>query len=319
MEELERSAQAVILNHLAVKEGEQVLIITDEWRRRIAMALFLAAREAGAEVVMLEILERETHGAELPSAVASAMLEADVIVAPTSKSLSHTSARKAATLKGARCASMPIVTEDMMVRALGADPEMLKRLGEAYAKALTDASVARLTSPGGSDCVFDLSSRSGISDDGDLSAKGAFGNLPAGEAFIAPVEGMTEGILVFDGSLSPDQLLKSPYRVQVSGGRVVATSAGPAPQFEDLPHRYGPLAWEIAELGVGTNDRAIITGNILEDEKVASTVHVAFGNNASIGGTTAQVASHHDGVIKNVTLELDGQVVLREGELLLGN
>ncbi|MGH2768534.1 MAG: aminopeptidase, partial [Actinomycetota bacterium] len=79
---------------------------------------------------------------------------------------------------------------------------------------------------------------------------------------------------------------------------------------------FGPLAWEVAELGIGTNDRAAITGNILEDEKVASTVHVAFGNNATIGGVT-EVASHHDGVIRTATLELDGRPVLTDGNFLL--
>ena len=319
MDLLEQSAETVVNEHLAVRPSELVLVVTDEWRKKIAEALFVAARKAGAEVVVMEMLERETHGAELPATVAAAMLAADVIIAPTSKSLSHTRARKAATDAGARCASMPIVTEDMMGRALAADPADLERLGKAYAEALTQASHARLSSPAGSDCVFDLRGRVGISDDGNLRSKGAFGNLPAGEAFIAPLEGKTTGRIVFDGSLSPDQLLKAPLRVEIEDGRVVSIAGGPAPLFEELPTLYGPLAWEVAELGIGTNDRAIITGNILEDEKVASTVHVAFGNNSGIGGATADVASHHDGVVKNATLELDGVVVLREGELLLGH
>lgn len=316
MTDLERAAETIVTAHLAVKPGEQVLVITDEPRRKIGTAIFNAAREAGAEALLIEMIERETHGTEPPASVAAAMSEADVIIAPTSKSLSHTPARKSATGRGARVASMPKVTEEMMARALTADPRRLEELGRAYAEALTLATTARLSSPGGSDCSFDLSGRHGISDDGNLTVPGAFGNLPAGEAFIAPVEEKAEGVIVFDGSLSPDEKTASPVVVRIERGRVVEVGGGPAPKFAALPETIGPLAWEVAELGVGTNEVAIITGNILEDEKVASTVHVAFGNNATIGGVT-QVPSHHDGVVRNATLELDGRVVLDQGRLLL--
>ncbi|HVE76594.1 MAG TPA: aminopeptidase [Actinomycetota bacterium] len=317
MTTLNDAAAVVVETHLGVRKDEVVLIITDEWRRRIAGALFEAARRAGTEPVLIEIVERKTHGAELPAAVAAAMAEADVVIAPTTKSLSHTSARKSATERGARVASMPEVTEAMMERCLAADPGRLSSLGAAYAEALTNASQARLSSPSGTECTFNLLGRTGISDDGDLTKKGAFGNLPAGEAFIAPVETDAEGVIVFDASLSPDYLLDSPVRVVVKGGVVMEVSGGAAPLFLQLPKSFGPDAWRVAELGIGTNDRATITGNILEDEKVLSTAHVAFGNNASIGGVTSSVASHHDGIIKHVTLELDGKTVIREGKLLL--
>lgn len=318
MSDLDRAAETIVVSHLAVKPGEQVLVITDERSRSIGRAIFEAARAIGAEAALIEIIERETHGVEPPASVAAAMAAADVIVAPTSKSLSHTSARKEATARGARVASMPKVTEEMMARALAADPGRLERLGRAYAEALTGSGTARLTSPGGSDCTFDLTGRTGISDDGNLREPGAFGNLPAGEAFIAPVEGKAQGVIVFDGSLSEDGITPNAVTVRVEAGRIVQLSGGPAPKFETLPSTAGPLAWEVAELGIGTNDQAIITGNILEDEKVASTVHVAFGNNATIGGTT-EVASHQDGVVREASLELDGEVVLREGVLLLGS
>lgn len=317
MASLEEVAYQIVNAHLGVKPGEQVLVLTDEWRHKIGWAIYEAARKAGAEAVFIEMLERENHGSELPSVVAAAVAAADVIIAPTSKSMSHTESRQRATARGARCASMPLVTEDMMGRALGANPAHLKRLSDVYAKALSAASTALLTARGGTECTFDLTGREAISDDGDLTAPGAFGNLPAGEAFIAPVEGKTRGLLVFDGSLSPDGALEAPASVTVIDGRITELTGGPAPDFMQLPEKYGPLAWEVAELGIGTNHLALITGNVLEDEKVASTVHVAFGNNATIGGSIDRVASHHDGVIRHVTLELDGRKVIDDGRLLL--
>ena len=76
--------------------------------------------------------------------------------------------------------------------------------------------------------------------------------------------------------------------------------------------RAGPEARNVAELGVGTNDCARITGTILEDEKILGTVHVAFGNNASMGGTV-KVPFHLDGVIRAPTLVVDGEVLLEDG------
>lgn len=316
MSDLQDAARRVVIDHLGVRPGETVVVITDLKRRRIGLEIFTQAVDADAEAILIEIVERETHGSPPPDAVAAAMLLADVIIAPTTMSLSHTKARIEASNRGARCATMPLITEEIMVRCLAADPERLVTLGAAYAEALSNANVARVTSPGGSDCTLVLDGRKATSDDGMLRSPGAMGNLPAGEAFIAPVEGKAEGVLVFDGSLSPDLKTLAPVRVVVSSGRVTEVSGGPAPQFVSLPEKYGPLAWEVAELGIGTNDKAIITGNVLEDEKVASSVHVAFGNNVTMGGTT-DVPSHHDGVILQASLELDGELVLDRGRLLL--
>lgn len=66
------------------------------------------------------------------------------------------------------------------------------------------------------------------------------------------------------------------------------------------------------ELGIGTNDQAIITGNILEDEKVLGTCHVAIGDNSTFGGTVS-VASHLDGILRNPSLEVDDKLLLYRG------
>ena len=67
---------------------------------------------------------------------------------------------------------------------------------------------------------------------------------------------------------------------------------------------------------MGTNDRAQLTGNILEDEKILGTVHVAFGASAGIGGTVS-VPIHLDVVILDASLEVDGQTVLDHGRYVL--
>jgi leucyl aminopeptidase (aminopeptidase T) len=76
------------------------------------------------------------------------------------------------------------------------------------------------------------------------------------------------------------------------------------------------LFFNIAELGIGMNDKAKVIGSPLEDEKVLGTVHVALGDNSTFGGTV-QAGVHLDGIIMNPTLKLDNLELIKNGELLL--
>ena len=79
---------------------------------------------------------------------------------------------------------------------------------------------------------------------------------------------------------------------------------------------HGKQAFNLAELGIGTNDKAEIVGNILEDEKAFNTIHIAFGDNKSMGGTV-RVASHLDGVVKDPNVYIDNKLIMSEGKLLV--
>ena len=72
----------------------------------------------------------------------------------------------------------------------------------------------------------------------------------------------------------------------------------------------------VAELGIGTNEKAILSGEILEDEKLLGTVHVAFGASAAIGGTV-QVPVHLDCLVMKPDVAVDDEPVVRDGALLV--
>lgn len=181
------------------------------------------------------------------------------------------------------------------------------------AELLDGADEARVTCPRGSDLWLDLTDRRGVADDGDLTAAGAFGNLPAGEGFIAPLGG--EGTIVAS-SLAPLGISAEPARLTVEGGRIVAGESGLGPAYLELLRAHGELGRNLAELGVGTNDRATLTGSVLEDEKILGTVHVAFGASAGIGGTVS-VPIHLDAVVLDASLQIGGTAVLEAGRYLL--
>jgi leucyl aminopeptidase (aminopeptidase T) len=208
---------------------------------------------------------------------------------------------------------MPGVTEDMLARVMDVDFEQMARRSQAVATILDQASTAHVSCPRGSDFNLDLNDRNGISDDGDLSASGAFGNLPCGEGFISPKDG--DGRLVAS-SIAALGLSQDPAVLTIERGRLTNAEGGLGPQLLDLLRSQGEAGTNLAELGVGTNDRARLTGLILEDEKILGTVHIAFGASAGIGGNVS-VSIHLDVVVLDASLTVDGQPVLEHGKFIL--
>ena len=297
-----------------MREGEDVLVVCNPATQAIGERMREEAAAAGADAVLAVMEERASHAAEPAQAVAAAMLRADVVLAPTVQSLSHTAARKAASEAGARIATLPGVTEDMLARVMSADMKELRRRGHILAEALTDADRAEITCPNGSALELDLGGREGIPDAGELTERGAFGNLPCGEGFISPSGG--NGILVVDGSIAQIGRVQAPVRLEVRAGQLVNADGAEGRQLLELLRVHGLDGTVVAELGIGTNERAILTGEILEDEKILGTCHVAFGASAGIGGTI-QVPVHLDCVVTRPTVTLARHAIVHDGELLV--
>jgi leucyl aminopeptidase (aminopeptidase T) len=314
MPDLGPAVRTVVGRCLAIKPGEDVLVVADRETRPIGEALRDEAAEVGADAVLTIMEPREVDGNEPPRPVAAALAGCDVFMAPTSRSLSHTVARKRASEAGARGATMPGVTEEMLARVMAVDFDTMAARSKAVAELLSAATRAHVTCPRGTDFTLDLNGRKGIPDDGALTEPGAFGNLPCGEGFVAPRGG--EGQIVVAATLASIGVAEEPVTLTVEEGRLVAAEGGLGPRFIELLRSAGELGTNLAELGVGTNDRAELTGNVLEDEKILGTVHVAFGASAGIGGTVS-VPIHLDVVILDPTLEVNGRRVLDAGSYVL--
>jgi leucyl aminopeptidase (aminopeptidase T) len=309
-------AADIVLQQLGVDSDDRFLVVSNPELDGVAAALATAARAHDRDVCLCEFAATSRDAEEPPAYVAAAMCEATAIAIVTRFSLSHTRARSQATLAGARIASLPGITEEIFGRAIAADYDELRRVGRAVAAKLSQADVCRVTAPGGTDVKLSLSGRQAICDDGDLRQPAAWGNLPAGEAFIAPVEAEVCGTIVFDGSLAGWGLLDEPLIVELVRGRLAAAEGGAAADWllETL-EAGGANGRTIAELGIGTNGAAIVSGVILEDEKVEGTAHFAFGANTSFGGSN-EASVHIDGLVRGAAVELDGLPILRDGRLV---
>ncbi len=316
-DDLTTAAKVAVDQCLKVQPGEQVAIVFDEPCRSVAVALKEAALEAGAEVVLAEMTPRKQSSEEPPKPIAALMAASDVIFAPTSKSLSHTDARRQACEKGARVGTLPGITDDVFARTLIADYDRIAQRGNQLAEKVDGCTEVTITSPQGTDVTLSLKGRKVMADTGLVHESGGMSNLPAGEVFFAPVEGTANGRVVIDGSIGQSGILESPIVVEIVDGLVVSLSGDPYHwTLQNEMDAAGQEARNVAEVGIGTHDGAGLVGNVLEDEKILGTVHVAFGDNASMGGRVT-APFHQDGIILHPVLAVDGEVILKNGQFLI--
>jgi leucyl aminopeptidase (aminopeptidase T) len=314
MTDLDRAVQTVVRRCLNIRPDEDVVVVVDQPLQELGEKLRDAAQQSGADAVLTVMSPRATDGSEPPAPVAEALAACDVFIAPASRSLSHTLARKRASEAGARGATMPHVTTDMLARLMAIDFDRLRSRSHAVAELLDKGREAKISCPRGTDLSLDLKGRHGIADDGDLTAPGAFGNLPCGEGFIAPANG--NGTM-FARSIAAIGLASGhPAKLTLTNGHLTDATEPEGEQLLSILREHGENGTNLAELGVGTNDRATLTGNVLEDEKILGTIHVAFGASIAIGGTVS-VPIHLDCVVTEASLSIDGTQVLDEGRFVL--
>jgi leucyl aminopeptidase (aminopeptidase T) len=303
---LDNAARTAIHDCLALGSGEACAIVTDDDRLAIGEALYHAASDVTEDTVLLRYPPGPQHGAEPPKPVAAAMREADVVLAPTTKSLSHTRARQAATDAGARIATLPGITRDVMIAGLDADYERIAATCEEMYERVRDATAIRVETPAGTDLTVEPGDREWRSDTGLCHAPGDFSNLPAGEVFVSPTT--ADGRIVVDGTMAPHGLVDEPFGIEVADGRVtdIADDAVRA-EVEAAEESAGDAARNVAEFGIGTNTGVHeLVGSVLLDEKAAGTVHVAIGDDAGIGGDV-DAPIHLDAVLRSPTVTVDGE------------
>jgi leucyl aminopeptidase (aminopeptidase T) len=240
-----------------------------------------------------------------------------VICILTNKSLSHTTARKEASKAGARIASMPTF-EESMLPALDIDYDEMNILTNRLADLIDAGSTIRLVKDDGTDLSFSIKGRKGHGRSAGIIHKpGNYSNLPDGECFVAPVEGSANGMFIVDGSVAREGMVDKPMKVTVKDGFATALEGGTVAEslLKTLKSK-GKNAFNIAEFGIGTNPKAKITGNLLEDEKVLGTIHIAFGNNTGFGGNT-EVQLHIDCLVTKPTFFIDDKKIMDQGKFII--
>jgi len=307
---LATAARTAVEQCLALRADGSLVVVTDDKRESIGEALYRAGLDVADDATIGRYPVGEEHGEEPPTAVAAAMKGADAFLAPTSKSLSHTRARGAASEAGVRGATLPGITEDVFTTGLAADYDAIAAECDRILEQVADAEEVRVTDPNGTDITFTPGEREWFADTGVVHEPGAFGNLPAGEVFVAPED--ANGTYVVDGTISPHGLLEEGHTVSVAveDGRVTHIDDDAFREaVETAAEKGGDGAYNLAELGIGTNTAVTeLVGSVLLDEKAGGTVHIAVGDDMGLGGDT-DAAIHADGILRNPTVYADGEAV----------
>jgi len=238
------------------------------------------------------------------------LLERTAFLAMTTRGFTHTLARRRASEAGARGLSMPGATLSLLQsKAVTADYRAIAAAADALAISLNGIDMLSVRSELGTDLELDVSGGRWFAERGLCDCPGDFGNLPGGEVSIAPVN--ARGILVVDGSINPLGLLADPLTIHIEGRRVTDIKGQQADKLMAYLEPFGPGAFNVAEIGIGINPGADVTGVTVKDEKTLGTVHIGFGNNSNMGGFSrankVDVPMHIDGVLRaGVSILADG-------------
>lgn len=331
--------------NMGLKPNETALVLTDypvgdHWRDYDVYLLEDMLNRALLSKAVFEIASREftsntinflaypttgRSGAEPPPQVGYELAKHNVAIAITSFSISHTRAREEATRSGTRIASMPGFTMDMLLPGgpMTADYKWIDGFSRKIAGHLEGARLIRVTTEHGTNIEFSVEGRKWDVDNGIYDKPGSWGNLPAGEVYIAPVEGTANGVIVVEKGWYPrledDMILhvRDGLVWKIEGGGNVGKRfnelLGFEPRREDEIHT---LRRNIAEFGIGTNPNAKRPDNVLEAEKILGTVHIAIGSNVHFGGRI-DADLHEDFIIPEPTVYVDGKIFINNGKHLI--
>lgn len=311
-----------LLAHAAnVKSTDSVLLVFDKDTAALVRYFQSAARALNLQLSTAKTSVAANHGQEPDRPVAERMIGFDVVIALTAFSLAHSQARIDASAAGARFLSLPQYSESLlghpMVRV---DYQRIAPTVAKVSNLLTMGNVLTVTSRAGTNLTIDIQGRSGNNCPAFLTAPGDLGSPPDIEANVSPLETGSNGIAVIDGSITHPSigLLRDPVFIEFDAG--VATSFRTRDQMTSdslkaLFDGQDPARKVLAELGVGLNPDAVLTGVMLSDEGTLGSAHLGLGSNFYVGGLN-RVDFHLDFVMKDVTVTVDGTDILRDGHFV---
>ena len=310
----------IIHTCMGLQRGEKILIVVDEPLSYARDALLAEAIKAEpGELWSYTIPDAVRPFSEYPPGLLMTATQMDIVVLllasidPAQEGPAWVAGREAFRKSKARAGLGTFIDQSILDLELSADYEQIAALTLSLAERLRGSSTAHVTTSLGTDLRMSLAGREWKTDTGLLRGHGVWGNLPAGEVYIAPIEDSAEGVLVIDKSL-PGLVLSEPVRLVFEKGRLTQIDGGAgAGYLEKAISQHGDSVRVIAELGIGTNPQARLQGNIITDEKVLGTIHVAIGRNDFLGGKNV-APTHIDGVLSQPTVWIDGKMLMDKGQ-----
>jgi leucyl aminopeptidase (aminopeptidase T) len=302
MNNLIKSAEKLLKDGLNVKKSERVCIVKD-YDSKIVKALEEACSNNGFEYNTIKIPLNRKNSSPIPSA-REHFKKCDVIIAPTRNSITHSHETSVARKKGAGIITLPGITEKIFMKILGADFDDIDRVNKKIYNQVNKKLDFHIKTKNGTDLRLKVGRRKWIMD-GMKTKRWQISNAPSGEVFTAPIENSASGIIVIDRW----ERIKSKDKAKlfVKNGKIESWSKGAEPYIKVLGNDKNSRT--IAELGIGTNKaHKKPIGNILHDEKIFKSCHIAFGMNESFGGKN-RAGVHEDIILMNPIITADGKKI----------
>ncbi|MFQ6020424.1 MAG: aminopeptidase [Candidatus Aenigmatarchaeota archaeon] len=309
-----KAIENAVKNAILLKPKEKVLIIYDKNKEEIAKLFYNECKKISDNIKLVKIKVAKQTRREPPQNVIRLMKKYDIILGITTISLTHTKAIRKAR-KNARIATMPDITRKM-IPALNINYKKLQKICNKLSKYYKRYSIIKIKTKNGTNIKIKYDKREPQSDDGIMDHIGSLHNLPAGECGIAPLENGSNGRLVIDGAMVGVGVLKSPLIIDVENGKIINIFGKNANKLKNIFKKSDKNSTTIAEFSIGLNSKAKIIGNVLLDEKVMGTCHVAFGDNKSLGGKNKSNV-HLDGIIKKPTIWFGKKLIMKNGKLII--
>jgi 2,5-dihydroxypyridine 5,6-dioxygenase len=313
MASIKYAVQSVLQDCLGVRKNERVLLLCDEPQKELSRLFWEELRAKVPKAYFLQMPRSPVQENEPSGGTTAFMIQFEAILMITERSLFHTNARRRASKQGARVLCLAGATAESLTRTMTGRYQEITEKSRKIADIFTIGHQAVLTSPAGTELTFSIARMRGFCDTGMALEPGQAANVPGGEGCVSPPPDSVNGVLVVDGSFPEIGPLSKPVMLTIKSGSIKRLTGGrEAEKLRKWLRIFGSQARTVAEIGVGTNPFAVVTGCSLEDEKALGTAHVAFGNSLSFDGKGA-ADCHIDGIVLKPTLTIDGKVILEKG------
>ena len=310
------TARRIFREALGVRKNETILLIYDRTAENVGKAFIHAAEMLDLSLTPRMIEVTAGNGSDPDPETIAMMHKHNIVIAATKNSLTHCAAMTAARKNyGIRGCTLPGITDELFLRSMQAAPKTLQADALRWKERLSGIRNIRIVTRKGTDFSFGIGKYPILMDDADFQSGGTVGNIPAGEIFTVPDDGTAQGRIVVDASIAsmPWQEGDPDCIIDVRDGVAVKFESSRGEMLEKTLSEADKAGFVVAEFGIGTNSFLQLSGNLLEDEKVKGTIHIAFGNSASMGGGN-QAPVHIDCMIRHPDVYADGVLVMENGK-----
>lgn len=337
LSDVDRGARIILRDCLKLERGQEVVILVDETTLSLVPALTHAAAQLAIPSTILYVplsQQKATQKLEdLPTPLGAALKDARAILTCITGDTSCTTFRGVIINNflgsHSRIGHMPGASEAVL-QAANVDLTALTQACRLVALPLARGEALELITFDDHGRDYHLHALSGgwkrlpIASTG-IIFDGAWGNVPSGETYIAPLEESAHGSVFINGAL-PGLVIPPEEGIELvfTEGKLALPESPAGATFAHLLSEARPSleagdpfwTW-LAEIGIGANPSIRqLTGNMLLDEKMGGTAHIATGKNNNMGGTI-ESHIHIDMVTVSPTLLVNGKLVMERGKLVL--